>query len=104
MTRIKNKPALSIKAVALFCATLVFVLGLMAVSPDLHHQVHQDCNEQNHSCAATLFAQGTDAFIPFICVYFSNDYSSGVILKTECIVIALCPYTLQPERGPPIII
>jgi hypothetical protein len=38
-------------------AGLIFVLGLLAASPELHRALHKDADRSGHQCAITLFAQ-----------------------------------------------
>lgn len=43
---------------ALLLVGVVFVLGALAVSPELHERLHPDAGEHGHQCAVTLFAHG----------------------------------------------
>ena len=36
----------------------VWLLGLLAFSPELHAAMHKDADHEEHSCAVTLFSQG----------------------------------------------
>jgi hypothetical protein len=44
------------RLVAGMCAFVVFALGALAASPQLHEDVHADCCEPEHVCAITLFS------------------------------------------------
>ena len=100
---IKPKLTYFINTVATLCAAIIFTLGLMTVSPEAHHLVHTDCNENGHSCAVTLFAQGTDSSVPVNFTVVSFFSFSSVTLIPETPVIKASTYRLKPERGPPII-
>ncbi|KAB2645031.1 MAG: hypothetical protein DVB35_07340 [Verrucomicrobia bacterium] len=100
---IKPKLAYFINTVATLCAAIIFTLGLMTVSPKAHHLVHTDCNQNGHSCAVTLFAQGTHSYVPVNFTVVSFFSFSSVTLKPETPVIKTSTDRLKPERGPPII-
>jgi hypothetical protein len=86
------------------CAALVFALGLFAVSPVLHEQLHHnDHSSVDDGCAIVLFANGlalslaVNALPPPPAEWCAQPVSGS----TE-FVFAAPPYLLQPERGPPI--
>ncbi|HVU15568.1 MAG TPA: hypothetical protein VHD32_01490 [Candidatus Didemnitutus sp.] len=54
------------RACALLFAGLVFALGILGASPDLHSLIHPDADHGNHTCAITLFHQGLDEAAPII--------------------------------------
>ena len=45
---------------ALSCALLVWMLGILGASPDLHALFHPDADHAGHSCAITLFQHGLE--------------------------------------------
>ena len=42
------------------CALSVWLLGALAVSPELHGHVHADATAAHHECAVTLFQHGVE--------------------------------------------
>ncbi len=67
-----------LRVVAWACATLVLLLSLASVSPQLHSELHASCDhghchddapapstDHDHDCAVTLFAQGVALFAQF---------------------------------------
>lgn len=42
------------------CAGVIWLLGVLALSPELHVELHDDCCEPQHVCAITLFAAGAE--------------------------------------------
>jgi hypothetical protein len=85
-------------------AGLVFVLGLFAASPVLHHQLHHgsDLTSLDDGCVIAHFASGVSVPAPVSApppplADFSRDpqaTSSEICLNSP-------RYLLQPERGPP---
>jgi hypothetical protein len=89
--------------VAVLCALTVWVLGLLAVSPQLHAAMHQDAGHEEHSCAVTLFSQGVEGTNPSI------DFAITplVLLADSPVSVEACPaaaprYWLLPGRAPPV--
>jgi hypothetical protein len=67
----RRKPRASVRWTAAGCALLVWVLGLLATSPTLHGELHDDADHAHHICAITNFHQGvedTDAATPQVSV------------------------------------
>lgn len=42
------------------CALAVWLLGLLAVSPQMHAAMHPAAGHPNHVCAVTLFSHGAE--------------------------------------------
>lgn len=88
---------------AAFCAVTIWLLGLLAGSPDLHASLHQDASLAGHSCAITLFHQGAEDPAPQ--VFF-------VTAPQLVVLAAAIPHQprraespedwLRPGRGPPV--
>ncbi|MDI1335873.1 MAG: hypothetical protein PSU94_06780 [Lacunisphaera sp.] len=88
---------------AAVCAALVWLLGLLAVSPPLHASLHSETNHQDHTCAVTLFGHGVD---------HSNgltELASAPVLfpAGECICPEAVPagescFLQPPTCGPPL--
>ena len=99
----KSKPTPTLRWVAGFCAFLVWMLGVLAVSPELHAAIHADADHANHSCVVTLFSHGVE-----------GTNSSGVLIVAPVAFVADLPilpeirltvasrYLLLPGRAPPI--
>jgi hypothetical protein len=111
-------------------ALLTLVLGVLAVTPELHAWLHghahgsamsvaacghaHDANHPSHAdhdpvadsdagCVVQLFAQGVDSGLaPSVSV----PAPEGVVAETprapEALALAPTRYLRQPERGPPI--
>jgi hypothetical protein len=92
------------RALAAFCAALVFTLGLFAASPILHQQLHHGANPAlDDGCAVVLFANGVSVPLavtapPPLLV----DWQEARPAVTTEILFDSPPYLLQPERGPPL--
>ena len=99
--RRQSSPAL--RWVALFCASAVWALGLLAVSPQLHEKLHADAGHQDHACAVTLFSHGVDdagasadlTVVPLVALDEKvAPYSERAALAPR--------YWLLPGRAPPV--
>lgn len=95
------KPAL--RWLAAGCALLVWMLGLLAASPQLHGTVHDDASHAGHSCAITLFSHGVDESLGSI------DFvvTPALFPTGEVVALAIEPTTdahvrLPPGCGPPL--
>ena len=82
---------------------MVWLLGLLAASPELHAAMHQDAGHEEHACAVTLFNQGVEGTSPAV------DFTVAplVLLEDSPAVVATCPaaaprYRLLPGRAPPV--
>jgi len=53
-----HSKGMPLRACAALLASLVLLLGTLAVSPELHELIHKDANEAGHQCAITVFAHG----------------------------------------------
>ena len=88
---------------AIFCALIVWMLGLLAVSPELHAAIHADANHADHSCAITLFGhgvEGTSSTIDLVIAPFVLLDDSPASVETW---LATPPrYLLLPGRAPPL--
>ena len=82
---------------------MVWVLGLLAVSPELHARVHQDFDHAGHNCAVTLFSQGLDhpvldAVLPLApALVVVAD-----VAPVEPLFVESARDWLLPGRGPPV--
>ncbi len=101
--QIRTTPAPAHRWVAVYCALMVWVLGLLATSPQLHAALHSDADHQDHTCAVTLFSHGVENAVPqagFTSVSF-------VLLEDATVPAEVCAaaaprYWLLPGRAPPV--
>ena len=79
------------------------MLGLLAVSPELHAALHKDADHADHSCAITLFSQGvegTNTSINVIVAPLVLVADAPVLVETR--PAAAPRYWLLPGRAPPV--
>jgi hypothetical protein len=81
---------------------MVWLLGILAASPQLHSELHDEADHTDHVCAVTLFSQGMENPMP----------TATFVVEPPVLLIArLIPFEparvespedwLQPGRGPP---
>ena len=81
-------------------AALVFALGLLSASPELHSLLHD--TDGDDGCAVVLFANGVSAPLGAIAVTPPAPEwveQAGVVAPE--IFLTAPRYLRQPERGPP---
>jgi hypothetical protein len=88
---------------AVFCALAVWMLGLLAVSPQLHAALHGDADQADHTCAVTLFSHGVETAT----VDAGPASAPGLFLIGKCALAPALPvaaphYRLPPGCGPPL--
>lgn len=88
---------------AVFCALAVWMLGALAVSPQLHAALHHDADQSDHTCAVTLFSHGveTAAIGPGL------SFAPSLLPIGDCgpvpeLALAAAPHRLPPGCGPPL--
>src|SRR5664279_6231305 len=54
-------PLLAQRVVAIGCVAAVFILAVLAASPQLHELIHPDAQGPGHECAVTLFIHGVES-------------------------------------------
>jgi len=102
-SRCKQAPKPALRWVAVFCALTVWLLGLLATSPQLHAALHADADHTDHECAITLFSHGIEdgtacallASVPLLQVE-----NKSAIQPISSVADAL--HRLPPGRGPPV--
>ena len=100
MTRKRKTPPL--RSVAWACALLVWVLGLLAASPELHAALHGDADQGDHECAVTLFSHGTETAAPGPVLTVDLHRRVESVLPRVTLESALSSADrLRPARGPP---
>lgn len=89
------------RLVALLCAFTVGALGILAASPELHAELHDDCCEAEHSCAITLFSHAVDAPAAIELNIEPAVFRPGKIATEQRVGIRTCERRFPPGRGPP---
>lgn len=97
-----DAPSVVFRGLAACCAVLVWALGLLAASPELHAALHHDADQADHVCAVTLFSHGTENPVPPLVI------APAPLLTVVAIVVPVEPFRfetpdgwLQPAQGPP---
>jgi hypothetical protein len=102
-SRAPASPSRAIRWLAGFCAVTVWMLGLLAASPELHAALHADAGQADHDCVVTLFSHGTDtASSATPTVAAPVPYLVGVSPLPEVVLAGSVLDRLQPGRGPPV--
>ena len=85
-------------------AALIFVLGLAAVSPRLHQQLHQGApTVGDDQCAIVLFANGVSAPATLVAPPPpAVAWQEPRVVPARCFEWNAPRYRLLPERGPPV--
>jgi hypothetical protein len=92
------------RVIAAGAAILIFVLGLLAVSPSLHERLHDgmDSTTGPDHCAVALLATGICVAVPVMAPPPRVDSWSEFAPAIGTQVSLESPrYLLRPERGPP---
>ncbi|MBI3885712.1 MAG: hypothetical protein HY302_08310 [Opitutae bacterium] len=88
---------------ALGCAVLVWALGILAASPQLHASLHRDAGQLEHSCAVTLFSHGAENSAPPVRLNVAPTLVVvGMLAPSEPLSVESVRDWLQPGRGPPL--
>jgi hypothetical protein len=92
------------RVLATGCAGLIFALGLFAVSPALHAQLHHKGDaSSDDGCAVVLFAGGVSMPLAVNAAPPpSAEWSEQAYVSSTEIFLDSPRYLLQPERGPPV--
>src|SRR4051812_19572837 len=91
------------RIIAVLCATLVFGLGVCAMSPQLHKHVHGTGHgSTDDRCAIELFATGAALpVVMFAPAPMWRDRDAFLAPTLAEVLLESPRYLLQPERGPP---
>ena len=82
---------------------MVWALGLLAASPQLHAALHSDAQHVEHTCAITLFSHGVDEVSG--CgelVAAPALFPAGECVVQAAVEVADSEYRLPPGCGPPL--
>lgn len=84
-------------------ALLVLALAILAVSPELHHALHDASNlAASEGCAIDWFAQGVDLTVAAkACLPVVAAWHAPLPCVEAELHVAAPRYLRQPERGPP---
>lgn len=81
---------------------MVWLLGILAGSPELHASLHKDAGLADHSCAVTLFNQGAEnPAPPAIFVAAPQLAIVATVAPVEPLRVESPEDWLPPGRGPP---
>ncbi len=86
------------------CAVLIFALGLFAVSPALHNQLHPAPHSSlDDGCAVALFASGVSVSPGLVALPpMAREGRDLPCIVSQEVFLDSPRYLLQPERGPPV--
>lgn len=96
------RPLRFTRGVAALCAFAVWLLGVLAISPDAHGHVHEDSATPHHECAVTLFQHGAENPLEFTTLSIAPvDHAVAALAPVDEFARAAADLRLQPGRGPP---
>lgn len=91
------------RGIAALCALAVWLLGVLAISPQLHGHVHEDAATPHHECAVTLFQHGAENPLTFSGLSLAPaDFAVETIAPIDTIARSAVDVRLHPGRGPPL--
>jgi hypothetical protein len=91
-----------IQAVALLLVAMVLVLVTLSTSPVAHAWLHPDAHDSDHTCAVTLYAQGTTVPLTMVNVPSIAWRQVDVTAPAGETSVRTAPsHLLPPECGPP---
>ena len=86
-----------------FGALTVWLLGLLAASPELHSLLHEDAGRAGHTCAITLFREGVeDGLGAAVLVATPALFPAGETVAVMVLPVADADVRLPPGCGPPL--
>ncbi len=105
----RHEDSSRLRATALLAALCVFVLSLLAASPEWHAKFHDHESAQSmpvgaadHECAVTLFATGVEALLIFCLAMLVRPLARSLVRPvTDEVAIARPRYLLVPSHAPP---
>jgi hypothetical protein len=90
------------RVVALLLAVLVLALAILTTSPMAHAWLHADAHDRDHTCAVTLYAQGTTVPLAVVSVPLVVWQLADIAAPTGETSVRPAPsYLLPPGCGPP---
>ena len=100
---LRARPAPAFRWPAVFCALVVWGLGLLAINPQLHAALHGDANNQDHTCAVTLFGHGVEKTAGGTEIVSAPVlFPAGQCSIQPALPVAGVCYQLPPACGPPL--
>lgn len=93
------------RILATSCAALIFFLGLCAVSPALHKELHPDAGTSaDAGCVVVLFAAGVTTPVALVALPpVPVEWHDQEYVSTDSVLPESPRYLLQPGRGPPLV-
>jgi hypothetical protein len=89
-------------ALAGLLVLLLLAVSALTASPSLHHFLHHDSNESDHSCLVTIFAKGQVGMADVVpVVAFISLVFLCVIDMVQTAPLPFFDYRLSPSRAPP---
>jgi hypothetical protein len=84
-------------------ALFVLALAILAVSPELHHALHDGASlASGEGCAVDWFAQGVDLMVAAkACLPVEAAWHKARPQPAADVFVAAPRYLRRPERGPP---
>lgn len=96
------RPLRFMRGIAALCALAVWLLGVLAASPDLHGHVHEDAPAPQHACAVTLFQHGAENPLEFTALSLAPvELVVATLAPADAIARPIADLRLHPGRGPP---
>lgn len=96
------RPLRFTRGIATLCALAVWLLGVLAISPELHGHVHEDAAAPHHECAVTLFQHGAENPLTFSGLSLAPaEFAIATLAPIDAIARPAADVRLQPGRGPP---
>jgi hypothetical protein len=100
---LRTVPVPAFRWTAVICALAVWMMGLLAVSPQLHTALHSEASHLDHTCAVTLFSHGVENAVGSACVAGAPVlFSVGQCLVQPALPVAEAHHRLPPGCGPPL--
>ncbi len=85
------------------CALTVWLLGVLAVSQELHGTIHEDADHESHTCAVTLYREGlVDSLGHVDLVVAPALYPAGKPVPAAIAAVTEVEFRQPPGRGPPL--
>lgn len=81
----------------------LFILLALGGSPALHHALHSDSNQADHSCLVTVFTKGQvseAAAVPILCVL--GIFTLCTMLLPDRLPQSFFAYRFDASRAPPV--
>jgi hypothetical protein len=84
-------------------AVTILAMGVMAIAPNLHEELHHDADHPEHSCAIDTFAQGVTPVTPSesgVSPFIVADQLTATFASIDLPSVA---FRQPPGRAPPFV-